>query len=264
MTWLLLPGVGSARRDADHLQLGVDPPRTAVLPATGAVRRLLQELAHGSALSTLDAATATALDALVRAGLVVPSDAEAARADRRARCAVHLDVPDALRAAALGLVGGAGLGVAASHERADVALLWTEGEVPRDRVDGWVQSSTPHLVVREGVDGPVLGPYVVPGATACLRCVDAHAAEADPRRPLVVEQLAATAPLRPAAPDPVRRALALAWAVQDLVTAAEGGAPSTRSATVALATLPPARTAYRRHPHCGCTWADAVGAAAAG
>ena len=38
MTWLLRPGVGLARRDADHLQLGTDPPLAAVLPDSRAVR----------------------------------------------------------------------------------------------------------------------------------------------------------------------------------------------------------------------------------
>ena len=85
MTWLLRPGVGLARRDADHLQLGTDPPLAAVLPDTRAVRLLLVELAHGSPLTTLDASTAPVLDALVAAGLVVAADevAAATRPPRR-------------------------------------------------------------------------------------------------------------------------------------------------------------------------------------
>jgi hypothetical protein len=78
------------------------------------------------------------------------------------------------------------------------------------------------------------------------------------RRALVVEQLATTPPLRPALPDPVQRALAVAWAVHDLAAAADGEVPATWSATIALATLPPAVTTYRRHLHCGCAWAEAV------
>jgi len=256
MTWLLRPGVGLARRDADHLQVGLDRPRAAVLPDTRSVRLLLVELAHGSPLSTLDAVTAPALAELVRVGLVVAADDEVARPARRAAFRVHLDVPPSLLPAALRLVGEAGLGLARDGAGAAVSLVWSEGELARDRLDGWVRAGTAHLVVRETPDGPVLGPYVVPGATACLRCVDAHAGEADPRRALVVEQLATDGPLRPAAPDPAERALALAWAVRDLVTAAEGGVPATWSATVALGTLPPDVTAYHRHLHCGCAWAE--------
>ncbi len=256
MTWLLRAGVGLARRDADHLQLGLDPPHVAVLPDRRAVRLLLVELAHGSPLSTLDAVTGRALDALVGAGLVVPADGEAARPERRSRCVVHLDVPDGVLPAALRLIGEAGLGLTRDPGGASVVLVWTEGEPARDRSDEWMRRGTPHLLVRETLVGPVVGPYVVPGATACLRCVDAHAGETDPRRSLVVEQLATTEPLRPVDPDPALRTLALGWAVRDLVTAAEGGVPAIWSATVALGALPPVLTAYRRHLHCGCAWAD--------
>ena len=256
MTWLLRPGVGLARRDAAHLQLGLDPPLAAVLPDTGSVRRLLVELAHGSPLATLDEVTAPALDRLVEAGLVVAAHDEATRPARRAGCRVHLDVPHDVLPATLRLVGEAGLGLTRDPEAATVALVWSDGELSRDRLDGWVRAGTPHLILRETLAGPVLGPFVWPGATACLRCVDAHAGERDPRRALVVEQLATTAPLRPAAPDPPLRALAAAWAVRDLAQAAVGGRPATWSATVALGELPPVLTSYHRHLHCGCAWAQ--------
>ncbi|WP_298520648.1 hypothetical protein [uncultured Nocardioides sp.] len=256
MTWLLRPGIGLARRDTDLLQVGLDRPHVAVLPDTRAVRRLLVELAHGSPLSTLDEVTAPALAELVRAGLVVAAEDEVARFEHRAAGRVHLEVPAALWPSALRLLGESRLRLTRDPATATVALVWSEGELARHRVDAWVRSGTPHLVVRETAAGPVVGPYVVPGATACLRCVDAHEGERDPRRALVVEQLAERGPLRPAAPDPADRALALAWAIRDLATAAEGGAPATWSATVALGSLPPAVTPYHRHLHCGCAWAD--------
>jgi len=258
MTWQLRPGVGLARRDAEHVQLGADPPHVAILPDRPAVRLLLVELAHGGPLAPLDDTTGAALQELVRAGLVESRADQAVRRARRSRCGVHLDVPDSIRPGALQLVGDAGLGLASRPSRASVALVWSEGELARDRLDDLIRSDTPHLVVREALDGPVVGPYVDPGATACLRCVDAHAGEADPRRGLVVEQLATVAPLRDHAPDAVLRALALAWAVRDIGTAAEGGVPVTWSATVALGALPPVVTAYHRHLHCGCAWADDV------
>jgi hypothetical protein len=186
----------------------------------------------------------------------VAADADAARADRRARCRVHLDVPDGVLPPVLRLVGESGLRLARSDAEVSVALVWSEGDPPRARLDDWMRSGTPHLVVREGPGGPLLGPYVVPGVTACLRCVDAHLGEQDPRRALVVEQVATTPPLRPFEPDPALRALAVAWTVRDLVAAAEGGVPATWSATVALGLLPPTVTAYRRHLHCGCAWAE--------
>jgi hypothetical protein len=264
MTWLLRPGVGLARRDADHLQLGTDPPLAAVLTDSRAVRLLLVELAHSAPLTTLDASTAPVLDALVAAGLVVAADEVAARLDHRAGCRVHVDAPDGVLPALLRLVGEAGLRLARSPAEASVALAWSEGEPPRARLDEWMRSGTPHLVVREGPGGPVLGPYVVPGATACLRCVDAHLGEQDPRRSLVVEQVATTPPLRPYEPDPALRALAVAWSVRDLAAGAEGEMPASWSATVDLGLLPPTVTTYRRHLHCGCAWAEDLVDQAAG
>jgi hypothetical protein len=269
MTWLLRPGVGLTRRDADHLQLGTDPPLAAVLPDSRAVRLLLVELAHGSPLTTLDASTAPVLDALISAGLVVAADEVAARRDRLAGCRVHVDAPDGVLPALLRLVGEAGLRLAGSTSeapsQASVAVVWREGEPPRSSLDEWMGSGTPHLVVRAAPGGPLLGPYVVPGATACLRCVDAHLGEHDPRRAFLLEQVAQTPPLRRPEPDPALRALALAWAVRDLVVAAEGGVPATWSATVAIGRLPPTVTTYRRHLHCVCAWSDdLVDQAAAG
>ena len=256
MTWQLRPGVGVARRDAQHLQVGSDPPLAAVLPDLPAVRLLLVELAHGSPLSTLDATTAPALDTLIAAGLVEAADEVATRLQARARSRVHVDAPDGVLAALLRLLGQAGLTLATDPDDASVALHWSEGEPPRGALDDRMRTGTPHLVVRELPGGPVLGPYVVPGATACLRCVDAHLGEADPRRGLVLEQLAATRPLRPAEPDPGLRMLTVGWTVNDLVTAAEGSRPAAWSATVALGSLPPRVTPYQRHLHCGCAWSE--------
>jgi hypothetical protein len=256
MTWLLRPGVGLARRDAGQLQLGLDPPLAAVLPDSDAVRLLLVELAHGGPLTTLGPVTVPVLDTLVAAGLVVAQDVDAERRARRTGCVVHVEAPDGVRPELVHLIEAAGLRLSLRESAATVALVWTEGEPSRERLDGWMRSGRPHLVVREGASGVVLGPYVVPGRTVCLRCVDAHLGERDPRRALVVEQLASTPPLRPAVPDPVQRALAVAWTVHDLAAAVDGETPSTWSATVALATLPPAVTTYRRHLHCGCSWAE--------
>ncbi len=261
MTWLLLPGLRSR------------PPRRRPRPARGrrpahrgAPRRpapsagCSSELAHGSALSTLDAATATALDALVRAGLVVPSDAEAARADRRAgRTRVHLDVPEELRPAALRLLDEAGLGIARATRGPTSAPALERGRaVARAGWTAGCAAGTPHLVVRETAGRPGARP---------LRRARRHrrACAASTRTPARPTRAARSSSSRsrprrrcgPRAPDPVRRALALAWAVQDLVTGR--GRRATRDLVgdrSRSATLPPVRTAYRRHLHCGCAWAD--------
>jgi bacteriocin biosynthesis cyclodehydratase domain-containing protein len=106
-----------------------------------------------------------------------------------------------------------------------------------------------------------IGPFVVPGRTACLRCVDAHATDADPSWPLLVTQYASRAgeDRCDGVPEPVDVMLAsvsLAWAARDLASYAEGRRPGTWSATIrfdpyltAIETQP-----WLRHPQCGCSW----------
>ncbi len=121
-------------------------------------------------------------------------------------------------------------------------------------------SGVPHLVMRSRGGEVSVGPFVVPGRTACLRCEDAHRTESDPRWPLLVAQL--PSPLTPRVardcpPEPALLTLALAWAVRDLACFVEGGRPATWSSTITVdaeLTLP--RLDLLRHPHCGCAWGD--------
>jgi hypothetical protein len=119
-----------------------------------------------------------------------------------------------------------------------------------------MRAGEPHLLV-SNLDARVrLGPFVVPGMTACLRCVDAHRCDVDPGHALVVEQH----PPQPGEPcDPALMHLALAWAVRDLLTYVEGELPATWSATVGLAAdLAVQRQAWTRHPRCGCSWGEGL------
>lgn len=142
-----------------------------------------------------------------------------------------------------------------------VTVLVGVGEPHREQVDPLVRDGTPHLLVRMTEGRAVIGPFVVPGTTACLRCLDAHCTDADQAWPLLVRQYA-EAVLRPrpdgaAEPvDPSLAALALAWAVRDLTAYADGRCPSTWSATVTLPPFPDRleTRAWLRHPGCGCSW----------
>src|SRR5690606_32542430 len=85
-----------------------------------------------------------------------------------------------------GLIADAGL--RRGRTVADVAIVAGVGEPDRGILDDWVQRGIPHLLLRLVEGFVVLGPFVVPGTTACLRCADAETADADPSWPLVLEQ----------------------------------------------------------------------------
>jgi hypothetical protein len=142
-----------------------------------------------------------------------------------------------------------------------LGLVVAVGEPDRGLTDAWIREGVPHLLLRLTEGHAVLGPFVVPGQTACLRCVDAHHTDADPAWPLLVTQYvsAAARTREDAVPEPVDEllsGLAAAWAARELVSRAEDRAPVTLSVTVRLDPLLTALESQRwpRHPACGCTW----------
>lgn len=142
----------------------------------------------------------------------------------------------------------------------DVGVLISLGEPDRDLLNAAMGTGEAHLVVAI-LDGLArVGPFVLPGHTACLRCVDAHAEEHDDRRGVILDQVTgADEPVAtlPAASDPALTAIALAWAARDVVSFVQGDRPATWSATVTLdKTLEIGTRRWLRHPHCGCCWGD--------
>lgn len=132
--------------------------------------------------------------------------------------------------------------------KAGVALLLADHDDPA-AADRWSVDSLPHLVVRLSAESVRVGPFVQPGVTACLRCLEAAGLPATPA-------LAAYADL-----DPALLMVGLGWAVRDLTSWSAGELPTTWSATVTVrAELHPEIIRWPRHPHCGCSWGLAVGA----
>lgn len=272
------PGVHVVRRDAEHLQIGIDPPRRAIVRDTPAVRTALRRL---SASGEADHDSRSALLSLHEAGLLLnggqPGSATpgapaarlvaeaqfgedaARRLEARAAARVGVLAERGTRSRATALLRAAGVGLA---ERDDVPSAWlvvTDDEPLRGDLDPLVREGAPHLLVICGAAARI-GPFVVPGQTACLRCVDAHLTEWDPRRPLVVEQTARAARASGGGPvDPTLETLALAWAARDLARHAEGDRPATWSAMVTIDhTGIAVRRAWERHPHCGCAWDEVL------
>jgi hypothetical protein len=274
----LRPGLRVLRRDDRHLQVGVDPPHRLVVEDDPDVRRLLGDLRTGAGAGPTTPAGHRVLGQLLDAGLLVDAgeldDALAGADDRSAVLAafahfgehavdrlrdrgaarVALDAPADLAHAAARLLRAAGLPLAGPGETGTVDLVVADSEPARDRLDPAARAGRPHLLVVGGPQGVRLGPFVVPGLTACVRCVDAHLGEADPRRATIVEQCT-TSPGDGWPRDPALMALAVAWAVRDVVSLVEGDRPATWSTTVEVGPgLALERRAWSRHPHCGCAW----------
>lgn len=266
MALRLRPGLVIARRDDSHLQIGLDPPLCAVLPATADVQHLLAALADGAPLAPTTPAGHRALQALREADLLVEAetvaanpllamqyaDGAAARVAARSAASVGVEAPTGLRQVVEGMLRTAGLRPRRDPAVPSVIVVADDGPVRRSRVDQPVRDGIPHLLVSGAAHGWIVGPFVVPGVTACVRCVDAALGERDPRRATVLEQVA-RAPAPPT--DPVLRSMALAWAVRDVRSWIDGDRPTTWSATVTIAASgAPEVHGHVRHPHCGCAW----------
>jgi hypothetical protein len=138
------------------------------------------------------------------------------------------------------------------------ALLLVAGEPDRDVLDPWVRDGVPHLVVR-AVEGDLLvGPLVVPGVTACLRCIDGHHGADDPLYPMLVSRHHRAA-RRDGIAEPVDSslaAIAIGWAVRDLTAFLDGEEVTSWSATVRLGQEAGdvSIVTWLRDPACGCAW----------
>jgi bacteriocin biosynthesis cyclodehydratase domain-containing protein len=302
----LRPGVHVLRRDAEHLQVGLDPVRAVVLPDSDAVRALLSALSDPAALVAQEEYDGPTLGLLAGSGLLVDTDtllplvpaapsrtpvagpprsgvaalaahdgdAVGALLAARGRRSVEVLTTGSPEASAVASsltellsVSGVAHRAPAADPAADAAsvtgLLVAVGEPARELLDPWVRAGLPHLLVRLVEGHAVVGPFVLPGQTACLRCVDAHHTDVDPAWPLLVAQYAtAVGRLRhdtlPEPVDPALAAVATAWAARELVSHAEGRRPATASTTVRLDPLLTAleTQCWPRHPACGCAWAD--------
>jgi len=245
------------RRDATTLQVGLGE-RPVLLPDRPAIGALLRHLdptvASERTEPDLDDPEVTgALRLLREAGHLVP-DQPAARTPRPVGLIAHAPGIAERAAPLLGLAG-----LVHDDDRAQVCLVLSAGPLPRAESDRLVHDEVPHLLVGSLEGAWRIGPFVVPGLTACLRCVDAHESATDPRRSLLLAQAARAAREHPEPSDPLQEQWALTWAARDLRTYLDGGEPGTWSTTVDLPApeaqhSAPRTTRWLRHPECGCSW----------
>lgn len=244
----LRTGVGAVPRGDGFLQVGSDPTRRVLLPDTSSIGLLLQQLTSGRVKHS--PRTAPVLDALSSAGLVVDIAEEQLLVEARAHTRISVRSPQEWRTLAEALLCEGGLAAARNDRGADVFLVVSLGEPPREDHDHTLSADRPTLFVSL-LDARVrVGPFVMPGTTACLRCMDAWVREQDPgHRP------AEPSALPPADLSPLLVHQALLTAVADLCSWAEGRQPRSWSASLWYdERLQVEEQRWPRHPHCGCCW----------
>lgn len=269
---VIAPGLPVLTRPDGDLQIGLSPRHRLRFADSASARRTLAALARGEIptdragrrlLERLDPALRDG-GMLVQPG--VPGAEMAALSLRHpqtaltrlaARRRTEVRVVGSLGVDPRPLLSASGL-VGSGPGSRRVLLVLCQGEPDRAALDPLVREEQPYLLLR-AVEGEVLlGPFVVPGRTACLRCVDAYLAQDEPAYPLLVSRSARL--FQPSAvEEPIDTALAtiaIGWAVRDLVRYAEGDPVSTWSATVLLAPdqadfVP---VTWLPHPACGCGW----------
>jgi hypothetical protein len=212
---VLRPGSPLLRRDASHLQLGTEPGHALVLDEVAPLAALLTAL-DGVRTADDPDLDGSLVDALHAAGVVVDSevwraeagleseaahlltrglDADAIRQQitSRKRAEVRIVGDDPLAASVADLLDASGVGTITTgttpSSRADLVIVAVEGEAARDLADECLRADVAHFVtaIRDGCG--VVGPLVLPGRTACLRCLDIERSAVDTAWPAIVAQL---------------------------------------------------------------------------
>jgi len=187
-------------RTPTSLQIGTDPVLAVLDDVTDGDARLLSALTAGSSRAGLDTLAAHAGVPPHRVGEVLRAIAPALDASGEQAAAQRLPLAIVGRgvgaARVAGVVGEAGHPVAhgpsVTHVsgRKPAAAVLISGFVS-DPIEHqrWLRRDIAHLPIVFGEVSVTIGPLVVPGITACLRCVEQHRATADQSWPAVAPQL---------------------------------------------------------------------------
>jgi hypothetical protein len=214
----------------------------------------LRHLAR-SDVSELEADVADVLGPLIAAGAVV--DARDLHVRRpRLRLALHGDGGSRLLARTIGQVL-TGVGIRALDAAdPDLLIVVSCGEPARTVFVEAQRRGIAHLMVVLDEDRVRVGPFVAPGLTPCLGCLDRHRAEWDPAWPALLPQLgrAAWAMTAPTVSAPLRHVAAAEVGVEVLAVAA-GSRPRTAGRVLALGPGHDARTSWPVAFHHGCACA---------
>ncbi len=241
-------------RDARSVQIGARPAFCVLDDPPAWQLELLESLAAGIPAGRI-AGVAAALGAEPRAAsdfvarlapilreVEVPHEISLVTSDRVPHEAV-LGVFGALRDAGFAPVRATSR---AAVGAARTAVLVSTEVVPPHLARELMGADIPHVPLALEPRRALVGPFVLPGETACLACLWAHESDRDPAWPTIATQLVA----RPH-PDPPSRSLAtLATAlIPRVIASVDGSSGRSRSVTVAS----DGRRRWRSHrPHAAC------------
>lgn len=141
---------------------------------------------------------------------------------------------------------------AEAAERAECELAVAIGHYVLDpALHGlWLRRDVTHLPVVFGDSSIAIGPFVVPGVTACLYCLQRHASDADPAWPAIASQLWG----RRSPADTELMASEAAAIVAREVLHRLGGGSAEGSSQLVIDAASGARSwrEFALHPDCGC------------
>jgi len=119
-----------------------------------------------------------------------------------------------------------------------------------------VSHGVPHLAASASEAIGVVGPLVLPGRSACLRCLDLARTERDPAWPLILAQLASQPSADPLACDTVLATMVAAQAAAQALAFLDQGAGAAAVTNGTLELVLPdwqwRRRTWHHHPQCGC------------
>jgi hypothetical protein len=140
-----------------------------------------------------------------------------------------------------------------ARARPDLVVL--AGPQPPELPAALVSAGIPHLAVTAAEAIGTVGPLVLPGRSACLRCLDLARAERDPAWPVILAQAAGYEPDPPACDTTLAAAVAAQAAAQVLHftdRAAPGDGVTNGTLELVLPDWQWRRRSWRPHPKCRC------------
>jgi ThiF family len=135
--------------------------------------------------------------------------------------------------------------------RPDLVVLTPDEEPERASVIRWVGEGVPHLLAFVSEAAGTVGPFVVPGETACLHCIDLHRSDFDPAWPALLAQTVVPGPAP--ASDVALAGMVASLAALHVTSYLVGARPASMGGTLTITQDGRVRRrTWHPHPSCGC------------